>query len=395
MDNKTLQNLVGDLSNAFVNFKKVNDERLGQLEAKGNTDPLLEEKVDRANAEINRIQKQIDQNSMVLNRPGGTGDISRNQPTKGFDAYLRTGDSSELDKKTFNLISGEDGGFAAPTQLDNNLRNWLYSANVMRRLSTVVESYTGDYKIAINKGGLVAGWVGEKDNRPETGTPKIAQLSVPIGELYCNPAATTQMLDDVNFDMENWLMGEVQSKFASMEGNSFLFGTSFDQPFGVLSHPSDSTDDDVRDFGTLKYRQTSGISFTPNELIELTYDLKNEYRTRAAFIMNSRTASYIRKLDNINGDSIWQPAFAAGQPNMILGFRVEIDESMPDIAAENVPILFGDFKAGYKIVDRTPLRVLRDHFTNKPYIHFYCTKRVGGMVVESKAIRLLKMAAES
>ena len=54
---------------------------------------------------------------------------------------------------------------------------------------------------------------------------------------------------------------------------------------------------------------------------------------------------------------------------------------------------FGDFLRGYLIVDRTGVRVLRDPFTNKPYVHFYTTKRVGGGVQNFEAIKLLKIAA--
>ena len=78
---------------------------------------------------------------------------------------------------------------------------------------------------------------------------------------------------------------------------------------------------------------------------------------------------------------------------MLLGQRLEIDENMPNIAAEAVPVMFGNFAQGYRIIDRTPLRVLRDEFTLKPFVQFYSTKRVSGIVHDSKAIRLLKMKA--
>lgn len=39
------------------------------------------------------------------------------------------------------------------------------------------------------------------------------------------------------------------------------------------------------------------------------------------------------------------------------------------------------------------IRVLRDPFTNKPYVHFYTTKRVGGGIQNFEAIKLLKAAA--
>jgi HK97 family phage major capsid protein len=41
-------------------------------------------------------------------------------------------------------------------------------------------------------------------------------------------------------------------------------------------------------------------------------------------------------------------------------------------------VAFGNFQRGYLIVDRLGIRVLRDPYTNKPHVHFYTTKRVGG-----------------
>ena len=48
---------------------------------------------------------------------------------------------------------------------------------------------------------------------------------------------------------------------------------------------------------------------------------------------------------------------------------------------------------GYTITDRLKTRVLRDPFSNKPFVMFYATKRVGGRVINSEAIKLLKIAA--
>ena len=50
-------------------------------------------------------------------------------------------------------------------------------------------------------------------------------------------------------------------------------------------------------------------------------------------------------------------------------------------------------KAGYLITERNTTGILRDPFTNKPYVSFYAVRRVGGTVVNSEAIKLLKFAA--
>ena len=47
--------------------------------------------------------------------------------------------------------------------------------------------------------------------------------------------------------------------------------------------------------------------------------------------------------------------------------------------------------SGYIIAERTATQILRDPFTNKPFVHFYATKRIGGQVLDSAAIKLLKI----
>ena len=109
--------------------------------------------------------------------------------------------------------------------------------------------------------------------------------------------------------------------------------------------------------------------------------------------MNSATLAQVRKLKASDGSFLWQPGLAEGQPNRLLGYPVVEAEDMPDIAAGNLPIAFGNFRAGYLIAERSATTILRDPFTNKPFVHFYATKRIGGQVLDSDAIKLLKIAA--
>ena len=62
------------------------------------------------------------------------------------------------------------------------------------------------------------------------------------------------------------------------------------------------------------------------------------------------------------------------------------------MAAGTLPIAFGNFKAGYLIAERKATTILRDPFTNKPYVHFYTTKRVGGGVHNPEPMRALRCA---
>jgi HK97 family phage major capsid protein len=87
-----------------------------------------------------------------------------------------------------------------------------------------------------------------------------------------------------------------------------------------------------------------------------------------------------------------QPALAAGAPPTLCGYEVVEDDNMPVVGAGNFPIAFGNWRRGYYIVDRFGVRILRDAFTQKPYVGFYATKRVSGAPVNYECIKLLKIA---
>jgi guanylate kinase len=103
--------------------------------------------------------------------------------------------------------------------------------------------------------------------------------------------------------------------------------------------------------------------------------------------------SEVRKLKTADGAFLWQPGLVEGQPDRLLGYPVVEAEDMPDVATGAFPIAFGNFRAGYLIAERTATQILRDPFTNKPFVHFYATKRVGGQVLDSAAIKLLRIEA--
>jgi predicted phage gp36 major capsid-like protein len=94
-----------------------------------------------------------------------------------------------------------------------------------------------------------------------------------------------------------------------------------------------------------------------------------------------------------DGAFLWTPGLIEGRPDTLLGYPVVEAEDMPDIAANSLSIAFGNFAAGYLIAERSETQILRDPFTHKPFVHFYATKRVGGGVSNSEAIKLMKFSA--
>jgi HK97 family phage major capsid protein len=290
------------------------------------------------------------------------------------------------------------GGLAVPQEIDAVIDRVLRTASPIRAIAQVVDIGSASYRKLITTTGVVSGWVSETAARPETETPDFAEIAPPMGELYANPAASQAMLDDAMFDVEAWLGEEIGREFARAEGVAFVSGDGVNKPLGFLSAPNAVTGDGARAFGTLQF-VTSGAAGNfaaanpQDRLVDLVHALATPYRQGASWVMNSATLARIRKMKDGNGAFIWQPALAADQPATLLGYPVVEADAMPDVAADSLSIAFGNFRAGYLIAQRRETVVLRDPYTHKPFVHFYATRRVGGAVIDSRAIKLMKFSA--
>lgn len=314
----------------------------------------------------------------------------------GFEEYLRGG-AGGIEVKALSGTSDAAGGYAIPQEIDARIDATLKSVSPIRAIANVVKVGTSGYRKLVSSAGFESGWASETGARDETDTPVFNEVAPPMGDLYANPAASQAMLDDAAFDVEEWLAGEIAREFATAEGAAFVNGDGVNKPKGFLRQPTAATGDAARAFGTLQHVASGAAGdFGANpedRLIDLVQALRAPYRQGAAWVMNAATLARIRKMKTSEGAFLWAPGLAAGQPATLLGYPVIEAEDMPDIAANSLSIAFGNFQAGYLIAERQETQILRDPYSNKPFVHFYATKRVGGMVSNSEAIKLMKFAA--
>ena len=368
------------------------------------SDPLEEsfEALERGDLEVARLREEmaqlkarIEAQAVASGRPALSGAKAEASPF--VERYLRKGIETGVELKALSSVSEAAGGYAVPEEIDSEIGRLLTAISPIRAIANVVKVGSSGYRKLVTSGGTPSGWVSETAGRPETATPTFIEVAPPSGELYANPAASQAMLDDSAFDVEAWLAGEIATEFARAEGSAFVSGNGVNRPKGFLAAPVSTAPDPSRAFGTLQYivSGAAGGFGAPaaDRLIDLVQSLRPPYRQGAVFVMNSATASAIRKLKTADGTLLWQPGLAAGRPDTLLGYTVVEAEDMPDIAADSLSIAFGNFRAGYLIAERTETQILRDPFTNKPFVHFYATKRVGGQVANSEAIKLLKFSA--
>jgi len=349
--------------------------------------------------DVAEVKSRLDKVALAAARPpmgASAATAADSAEVKSFvDGYLRRGREAEI--KSITGTTPADGGFAIPRAIDAMIASELKAISPIRAIAQVVQTGTSGYRKLVATGGIASGWVSEAAPRPETGTPQFAEIAPPAGDLYANPAASQGMLDDAAFDLESWLASEIAMEFARAEGAAFVTGNGVNRPAGFLTAPKGTAADGTRAFGQVQYigsGHATGLGSTAEtKLIDLIHALKAGHRQGASFVMNSATLARIRKLKTADGAFLWQPGMVEGQPDRLLGYPVIEAEDMPDVAANAFPIAFGNFRAGYLIAEHGATKVLRDPFTNKPFVHFYATRRIGGQVLDSSAIKLLKIEA--
>lgn len=386
-----------NLTRSFENFKAVNDERLAEIEAKGQADSLTDEKLARINQDIDRLNGL----HVAKGRPalsGGTDMTNPEVKQAFFDGFIRKGQDMLLDQKALSTSVDADGGYAVPEELDGEIEKRLRNISPIRAEANVVVIGSSKYKKLVNIGGITSGWISETGDRIVTNTPQLSEIEPPLGEIYANPAATQTMLDDAYFNVENWLAEELSEEFSLQENAAFVSGNGTNKPKGFLTYTTSTNDDDSRTFGQLQVVETGvdgdwAASDPSDILIDLIHSLKAGYRAGAKFYLNTNLLAEIRKFKDTDGAYLWRPGLEGGAPATLLGYPVVEVADMPDKGSSSLSLAFANMKRAYTVTDRMGTRILRDPYSNKPYIHFYTTKRVGGAVTNDQALKLLQFSS--
>ena len=307
---------------------------------------------------------------------------------EAFDIYARKGDGF-VEAKTMSVGSDPDGGYFVTPARSARMLTIIYESSPMRELATVETIGSDSIEYPVDEDESDAGWVGETEVRTgNNGTAQIGIQKINVHEIYAKPKATTKLLEDGSVDVGAWLERKIGEKFARTEASAFISGNGVKKPRGILTYNSGSTR------GTLEQINSgAAAAVTFDGLIRVVGSLKEPYHPGATWLMRRATEMEVMLLKDGNGQYLWRPSLEAGKPSTLRGYTVHHAADMTAMGANALAIAFGNFKAGYTIVDRLGVSILRDPYSAKPFVEFYSRKRVGGDVTNFEAIKIHKIAA--
>lgn len=429
--------IIEDLGKAFEEFKTTHAAEMTELKSRGTADVVTVEKLARIDDALGKMAEAKDaiiarQDLLEKrgNRPGkGEGvdpeielkafnaslrshatSLGRPQPAEvsvdgmeqyksAFERFMRVGkdDLDAPERKALSVGSDPDGGYMVTPDVGGRIVTRMFETSPMRQIASV-QTIGSDALEGVQDTDEAGsgGWVSETATRVETTTPQIGKWRIPVNELYAKPRATQQLIDDANIDIEAWLAGKVADKLTRVENAGFITGNGVGKPRGIADYSTAATADASRAWGVFEHVAT-GVSgdfaaSTPSDILfDLVGAFKDAYLQNARFLTRREVMTKVRKFkESTTNAYIWQPGLQQGQPQQLIGFPVTIAQDMPTLAANSLSLAFGDFKQAYQIVDRIGFRTLRDPYSNKPFVEFYTTRRVGGGAIQFEAVKFVK-----
>lgn len=346
-----------------------------------------------------KVNQKLADMEATKGRPNFAGNYETE--TKGdpdFAKFLTKG-HIPTDKKELS-VTNDGQGVSVRSQWSLDTARLIRETSPVRQVAKNLTTNSNEIEILVDRGEPESAWTGELDPRAATNTDFVTRHKIPVFEHYAYPSMTLQMMEDSEFNVEEWLQGKVSERFTRQEAAAFVNGTGVGQPKGLLNYGTVKeasfawgADPAAYELGA-QYTGVDGDITDADVLFDLVDSLKAAYLPSASWMMTRAFRNKIRKLKDTQDRYLLQPSLEAGVPDTLLGYPVYLAEDMPALAADVTGALFGSFSNGYTIVDRIGLTVQRDAVTQPGWVKYYVRRRIGGAVTNPEAIKALVLGTE-
>jgi HK97 family phage major capsid protein len=425
-----IRDAIDSVGKSFEELKKTNQQMLEE-ERKGNVARAAElklaldkisEKLDSdvkakeiAERRLATLQERMEIMEAVQSRPGKTAaDKIHDEHKQLFMRWIRSGGKDQRAEEEYKALQQKArevkdvsltdaaGGAAVPEEISRAIDNLVLKQSFIAQNVKNVQAGTSDYKELITINDTSYEWVAETTTRSAQTEPTLRTRTPTWGELATYLTATNWSLEDMFFNVEDWLVTNAAEAFSIGLSSAIYNGNGSAKPTGIFNSTPVTTDDGSpqKSAEVIEYLPITspGSPYTTNgltakTLVDLVYATKPAYAMNGKFAMNRVTQGHVRKMTDTAGQFLWQPSMQAGQPDRLLGFEVFTWEHLGNPTTANAyPVVFGDFRRAYTLVTRSGLSVVRENVTAPGFTKFYMARRYGGILTNNEAIKAAKVA---
>ncbi len=232
---------------------------------------------------IAAITTRLDDIETRMNRPGGGGNGGGNGDAslecRAFSNFLRMGREPMEADEVRALVVGDDtkGGYLAPTEFVAEVVKGLVELSPVRQAARVGSTSAGGVILPKRTGRPTAHWVGEDEERKETGST-YGQLEIPVHEIACYVDVSLRLLEDSAINVDSEVASDLSEEFGRMEGPAFIGGDGVKKPEGFMAAA-----------GIPEFKNGHVSDIKPDALIKMMYSLPAAYRNSASWMLNGTT----------------------------------------------------------------------------------------------------------
>lgn len=298
--------------------------------------------------------------------------------------YLTVKSLSELDveeQRALSRATGAAGNFLVPTDFYNQIIRALRFMGSVAQLCTEYVTDNGDsIQVPANTAHGTASWTSESGSyTPSDET--FAQVTLGANKATSKIIISEELLQDSAFPLDTFLAREFGERIGVLENTAYVKGSGTGQPQGLLSSNTASN------ITTVTAATGNAAAFTYAALVSAIFSLPKQYRDNASFIVNDQAARNLYLMLDSQNRPLWNVNVAASGPDTFLGYPIYTDPDVPAPGANNISVLFGDWKRTYVVrrVSGFSLQRQNELHSDNGQIGFRGFERVDGKVVLAAA----------
>ncbi len=357
--------------------------------------------IEKCTADIALLMKTKEDMEIKLQRqtiplPGATASQidEAKARSSAFFKYVRHGDAALNPDERKALVEDATGLYLVTPEVDADIERTVAKETVIRGLATVR---------TINKDKLMLRSITEATvafGKLETGEDPTESTPTPGAPTYQYAEDINGLvkigkdeLEDSDYNLAAFLGDSFGRAVAELEDNKFVLGAGHasEEPEGITVNAT---------YLAASLDVTTSATAMVEDFKRLIYEVPTKYRRNGVFIVHSTTELALYQLRAVDGAGtefgpfLWQPSIIAGKPNTFLGYPMYTQDDIAELAGVAAPIaIFGDVKAGYRVIDRRGITIQRlvELYAEAGQVGFLLHKRVGGGAIKpaNKALALL------
>ena len=294
----------------------------------------------------------------------------------GFFQAIIQSNSAVL--KALSEGTAADGGYLFPDEFRAEVIKDILERSHMRDQVTVIPMRRDIMNIPTLASRPQVTWTEENATKSTT-TAHFGQVTLTVKKMAAILYASDELIEDsTEIDVVNFIIGLFSEALGDEEDRVVWRGNGTTEPTGIVT---------AQAAGAIAGRTVVG-NLGIDDMLDLTYDLKQSYHANAKFYIKRVNIKELRKLKDANGRYFWSEPVAQGLPPTFLGYSViEANHLGED------QIYFGDLKKTYWFGDRKKMTVKISQDTEtaftKDQTAIRVVERIAGNVVLGEACKAL------